>query len=64
MKHRRLLCWLIPVAVLAPVSSVTWCQPSGFPFAIEGDRFTMNGEPVFLSAFSYQPLEPGQGVAD
>jgi hypothetical protein len=39
-------------------------HPSGFPFTIAGSQFLRDGVPVFLNAIGYQPLEPGQAIAD
>jgi hypothetical protein len=39
-------------------------QAPSFPFTIQGTQFLRNGTPVFLNMIDYQPLEPGQAIAD
>ncbi len=61
--------WPPPVALAAFITLLV-SQPGfgsrapTFPFTIEGDRFYLNGSPVFLNMIAYQPLEPGETVAD
>lgn len=60
--------WPARIALVAVitllVSQPGLSQASAFPFTIQGDRFYRNGSPVFLNTIAYQPLEPGETVAD
>lgn len=55
----------IMFVVLLPLASgPTRGQTPSFPFTIQGTQFVRNGTPVFLNMIGYQPLEPGQAIAD